>query len=328
MLVRDLLGTERHHLDDLLAVAQLEEVDQGLAGAVAAAHRQLEHALAEHAAGVGEHQHGRVGAGFEHLGDEVGLVASATTLDALAAAALHPVLLRRQALDVAVARQHHDHRLVRDQIDRIDLLGALDDLGAARARRARRAGAGALALGVAVLVADLDQLVADDLHEQGVVGEDGFEPGDLRGQLAVLALDLLALESGQPLQAHVEDRAGLPFAEVVWPAARGLDLGLGPAAAAQERGEAVERLGHERVLGGVGIGRAADDRDDAIDRVDRDAEALDDLAALHRLAQLEARATGHDLAAVIDERHQRVAQRQQLRAAVDDGDHVDAEGGL
>jgi hypothetical protein len=66
----------------------------------------------------------------------------------------------------------------------------------------------------------------------------------------------------------------------------------------------------------------------AVDRVDRDPEALDDLPPLERLPELEARAPGDDRAAVVDELREAVAQAQHLRPALHDGDHVDAEGDL
>ena len=76
---------------------------------------------------------------------------------------------------------------------------------------------------VGELRADLGQLVLDDLQHQAHVGEDLLVPGDLLAQLGELVFDLVALESGQAAQAHLEDRVGLDRRE-----AKALDeLGLG-----------------------------------------------------------------------------------------------------
>ena len=72
----------------------------------------------------------------------------------------------------------------------------------------------------------------------------------------------------------------------------------------------------------------ADQRDDAIDGIDCDPESLDDLASLHRLAQVVTTAARDDGPTVIYEVVQALAQGQHLGPTVHDGDHVDAEGGL
>jgi hypothetical protein len=177
-------------------------------------------------------------------------------------------------------------------------------------------------------LADALELVADDRHEQRGVGEDRLEVGDEDAELLELGLDLVALEAGEPLQAHVEDRLGLARGQVVRLAAGGLDLGRGAFAALEEAGEAEQRLGAQGGAGLLGVLGGADDRDDAVDRVDRHADALDDLAALERLLQFVAGAAGDDRAAVVEEVLEAVAQAQHGGAAVGDGDHVDAEADL
>ena len=328
----DLLLAVGDHLEHLLVVLELEEVDQGLGPLPTGPERELEHALAEHPAGVGEQQDPRVRGRLEQLDDLVVVVAARAGLEPDAAAVLDPVLGRRHPLDVALTGDHQDHRLVGDEVDRLDLELVGDDLGPPRALLlavlADRAVAAAGTIGVAVLLADLNQLAADDGHELGRVGEDRLELEDQLGQLLVLGLDLLALEAGEPLEPHVEDGLGLALVEAVGALLGLLDLGLGSAAALEEAGEALERLGEQLGLGLVGVGARADQRDDAVDRVDGDAEALDDLAPGHRLVEVEAAAAGDDRAPMVDEVAQALAEVEDLRPAVDDGDHVDPERGL
>ena len=52
------------------------------------------------------------------------------------------------------------------------------------------------------------------------------------------------------------------------------------------------------------------------------------MSASLRLFQLENRAAGDDLAAVVDEVADHLFERENLRPVVDDGQHDDAEGGL
>jgi hypothetical protein len=110
--------------------------------------------------------------------------------------------------------------------------------------------------------------------------------------------------------------------------ARGLDLGRRAAGALEEAVEAAQALGHQPLLGDVGVLRAADDLDHPVDVHHRQAEALDDLAPGLGLAQIEQGPAGDDVAAVLDEDLERAAQRQHHRAAVDDRQHVDAERAL
>ena len=106
-----------------------------------------------------------------------------------------------------------------------------------------------------------------------LVRQDLAEARDLPLDLAVLLDDLVALEAGQALQAHVED---------------GLRLDLREA----ERGD--QPLARRRR-----IRRRADDRDGLVEIVDRDLQPGEDVQPLLRLAQLEDRAAVDDLAAVL-----------------------------
>ena len=82
------------------------------------------------------------------------------------------------------------------------------------------------------------------------------------------------------------------------------------------------------LAGRVGVARAADQLDHRVEVVERDQQPLEDVGARLRLAQLVLGAPGHDLALVGDVVLDQLLEAERARHAVDQGDHVDAEGGL
>ena len=69
----------------------------------------------------------------------------------------------------------------------------------------------------------------------------------------------------------------------------------------------------------------ADRLDDRVEVVERDLEALEDVGSLARLLEVELGAPADDLAAVVDVVAQDALQRQRLRLAVDQREHVEVE---
>src|SRR5947199_2911405 len=169
-------------------------------------------------------------------------------------------------------------------------------------RQLRRLGEDLGAARVAVLLFDFEQLLLDDAHQLGVRGQDALELLDQREHLLVLLDDLVPLQLGQALQPHVQD--GL-----------GLDLG-----------ELEPR--HQRVLGGVGAVRAADDANDHVELLDSLAQAGENVRPLLRARELVPRAAGDHLAPEADERLQHSLEVDDLRAAVDERQHDDPEARL
>ena len=108
--------------------------------------------------------------------------------------------------------------------------------------------------------------------DPGRVAEDRAQLGDALLQVGVLVLDLLAREPGEAGEAEVEDRLRLDLGEL----------------------EALHQAGARR----VGVGRAADERDDLVEVVERDQVALEDVRALLGLAQLVLRPARDDVALV------------------------------
>ena len=82
------------------------------------------------------------------------------------------------------------------------------------------------------------------------------------------------------------------------------------------------------VAGDVDVGRLADRLDDRVEVVEGDLEALEDVRPGARLAEVELGAPADDLPAMLDVVLEHAAQRQRLRLAVDEGQHVHVEGEL
>ena len=118
----------------------------------------------------------------------------------------------------------------------------------------------------------------------------------------MLGLDLVRLERGQALEAQVEDRLRLDAREL----------------------EALD----QPVARDVRVARAADQLDDLVDVLDRDEQALEDVEAGLLLAQLVLRAPHDDVGLVVDVVLDDRQQAERPRHAVDQRDHVHAEGRL
>jgi hypothetical protein len=89
-------------------------------------------------------------------------------------------------LDVALGRHGDDEVLVVDEVLDVDVAGVVVDASCA---------------GRGVLLADLAQLVLDDVGACTVVGEDRLELGDGLAQLLHLLLELGATEPGEAVEA-------------------------------------------------------------------------------------------------------------------------------
>ena len=118
--------------------------------------------------------------------------------NALASAALCLVGVGRNSLDVTEMCECDRNILFIDQSLFIELALVCNDLGAAW---------------ISPLLLDLEQLVLDDSHQQMLVCEQALVVSDLFLQLFILGLDLLAFESLQLGEPHIEYRLCLDLAE-------------------------------------------------------------------------------------------------------------------
>ena len=81
----------------------------------------------------------------------------------------------------------------------------------------------------------------------------------------------------------------------------------------------------QRLLRRVGRLRAADQRDDRVDHVERLQQTLEDVRAVARLVEPVLAAPGDDLDLVRDVHLERLRRFEQARHAVDERDHVRRE---
>ena len=82
---------------------------------------------------------------------------------------------------------------------------------------------------------------------------------------------------------------------------------------------------HQPGLGFHRVRRGLDERDDLVDVGQRHGQAFENVGAIARLGEIENRAARDDLAAVTQEGLEHLLEPEQLRLAVDQRDHVDAE---
>ena len=234
---------------DGLALLERQQVHDGRAARMTGCLGQLVDLQTIYLALRGEEQHEGVRGRDEQVLDVV-VILQVHRLHALAAALLLTVRGNGQALDVAGLRDRDHHALLGDEVFDVQVLGGIGEL--------RSAG------GVELLL-DLLQLLLDDVAHQLRVGEDAVVVRDLLAQLFQLGLDLLALQTGQAAQAHLQDGRGLLVGQ------------------AEALGQSCRRLL-------VGL-RGADDADDLVDVVECNHIAFQDMGALLGLGQLVARAT-------------------------------------
>ena len=224
--------------------------------------------------------------GDEEHGDEILLLRPHADLPP-PPAPLRPVEADRVPLDVPRVGDGDHHLLVHDQVLEPQVLRLALDLGAA---------------GVGVGVPDLAELLPDHAQELRLLTENLFEPGDLLSHLLQFLQDLLALQPGQPLQPHVEDRLRLDLRQ------------------AELRHEAFPRL--LRVL------RGPDQLDDGIEVVEGDRQPEQDVLPAFRLPQEEQGPPCYDLLPEGEELLEELLEGHRPRPVLDDRQQLHAEGGL
>ena len=119
---------------------------------------------------------------------------------ALAATVLHPVGVHRHPLDEALVGQGDHGGVVGNQFLVINITAIVRDFGAAI---------------VAVLVADVFEVFADDAFHHGFVAENDFVTTNQVAELRVLLENLAALERGELPELHPHHGFGLRFGHLV-----------------------------------------------------------------------------------------------------------------
>src|SRR5208282_192400 len=189
------------------------------------------------------------------------------------------------SLDIPAVGNEDNHVLFRDQVLDVDLLRFLfDDLRAAV---------------VSELFTDLLRLVLYHAEDFLLAGQQVLQEGDECAYLVQLVDDLLHLEAGEALQAHVQD---------------GLRLLL-------REGEPRDEV----QPGGLRVFGLLDDRYDLIDVVQRDLQTFEDMGPVFRLCEVEAGAARDDFFAVLDEVAEHLLEGKGPGQPPHEGEVVDAE---
>ena len=258
--------TPWQHSGDLFALAELEQIDHRGASAAAAAFWDLEGFQAQHPALIGEEVHHMVGGGDEDVFNEI-IFLHLCRVDAASAALLLAVAVHRHALDVASVADGDDHVFFGDEVFDVDIVLRKGDLRAA---------------GVAVFVGDLRKLVAHNLHDLVLIGENGLVFGNAAMQIGQFFLELFDIQTLQAAQLHLDDS---------------LCLAVGKAEAFAEA-----------FLGFVVVVGRTDDGDDLVDVVDGDLQAFHNVRALFGFAQIVAGTTHDDVFLMIEIEHHDLTQ--------------------
>ena len=277
------------HRGQLLVVLELKEASNRLTAGSAVGFFDFVDLLHVHAAIVHEEQDMVVGIGREEVFDEVAVVVGRGlgelgALGALASALLEAVLGDRRTFDEARMRDSDHAAFVGDDVLHREVAFLGRDLRLARTD---------------VLLGGVTQLLLNQGEQLQLAREDAAEFFDECHQFAVLSLDLVALQSGELVEAQVEDGHGLAFAEAV--------------------------LGHQLHSSLVAVGRGADDLHEVVQITQGDLEALEDVGAVFGLAETEAGTAGDDIAAVLNEAFEQLADVHLLRATLVEGEQDDAE---
>ncbi len=152
---------------------------------------------------------------------------------------------------------------------------------------------------VTVLIDDLRQLGTDDLTLTILRSQNGLQVGNRRLKLLQAVNDLLALQSGQTTKLHVQNRLGLDLINV-------------------------QQL-LQALIGLVGVRRAANQRHNLVDHVERLNQTSVDVGLLLSLGQAVCRAPLDDLHLVGDPVADELIQTQRTRDFVNERQHVAAE---
>ena len=232
---------------------------------------------------------------------------------AFAAAALHAIFGDRRALDVTRMGNGDRDVFALDQRLVFDLDIGVDQFGEARRSEFR--------------LHDV-QLASDDAQNARPRTQDFEIILDRFAQLLHFLADFFAAESGETLQADIEDGLGLFLGQPDGAVFGNRISRIGNQR--HQRTDIFRRPGarHQLFARRVGIRCGADQRNHFVDIGDRDAKPGQDMRTVARLAELETRALGDDLFAEHDKRRQQVFQIHLLRHAVVQGQHVDAEARL
>ncbi len=169
------------------------------------------------------------------------------------------------ALDIAPVGHGDHHFFVGDQVLGGELPGLRDDLGAAP---------------VPITIFELLELLGDQSPDLGLIRQYLLIPGDGGVHFLGLGDDLLAFETGKPLQPHIKNGLGLDFAQ--------------------------REAGHQLLPGCGRVGRGLDQGDDFIQVLECHEQPRQDVGPLFGPGQIIAGAPDDHFLAVLQEMAQHI----------------------
>ena len=252
---------------------------------------------------------------------------------AATAAFLGAVFAQRLALDVAAVAECDHHVGGRDQVFGGQILGVVLDVAAASTQ-----------LALAELLANGCEFLGNDGRDAFWAGQDVEQVVNFSHDFFVLVDDLVLLQAGQALQAHLQNFVGLGVAQAVeaigahavllFQTVGAVVVGVDDATIGFGAGQhgahqlAVPGLAHQFNFGHRWCGRIADDGNEFVNIGQSHCQAFEHMAAFPCFSQIEHGATRHHFATVLQENGDQVFQIAQTRLAVDQRHHVHAEGVL
>ncbi|MPM56764.1 hypothetical protein SDC9_103578 [bioreactor metagenome] len=153
-----------------------------------------------------------------------------------------------------------------------------------------------------MLFFDHQRFFLDDGEQLTLVIENALQIVHALAQHAILFQNLIAFQTGQTLETHVQNRLRLPLGE------------------AEALYELLPRL--------VWTCALLDEVYNLVDVVQRDDEAFQNMEALLRAVEVIGRAAGDNVFLMLEIIIEHIAQRQYLRFAIHQHEHDHAEGGL
>ncbi len=307
----------RQHGGDEFTLIQRQQVDQR---ATARGARGLGNFIGlepVHLALAGEQHQRGVAVGNQQVGHIVLILDPGGRL-AATATALGVVIGQRLTLGVAAVGDGHYPVFFGNQVADAQIHARGDNLGAAL---------------IAIAVADLHQFLDNHLHQPLFAVENTQQLTHLDQNLLVLGQQFLMLQTGQAVQAQIQNGLGLFGGQVVSTLAqtvlfrqlvRATGLGTGTLDHLHHRTRLPGR-GQQALTGFCRRRGSLDHLDHRIDIRQRHRLPFKDVSPLTGLAQFVYGTPGHHFATVTDKGVEQFLQVQNTRLTVQQADHVDAE---
>ena len=183
---------------DLFCSVHLNQVDDRNSLAGTAEFRNMEAPDTENSSGIRKDEEVVMCGHGDELVNDIILV-QFHTLDSLAAAVLHAVVIGCHALDISVGGEGNDNILHGDQIFVFHICRSIDDFASSR---------------ICELIFDLKEFFLDDCLDSFVMRENILIICDLFKEFRIFPLNSFSFQSGEPSKLHIENGLSLDFIEI------------------------------------------------------------------------------------------------------------------